>query len=251
MRTSRSRRWIWIRIPSSFHSTEDSSKPDIASATLGAGRGEHREDRPEDLEPDRAQSPPRPRSSRSRPSASDRPTASAPGARSRRGTPAALATASAITPASAPCRSSPVNSRRRNAASASVARPSRSASRSPARPRRSGPGGVLDLVDRPIDVDHGQRGARPRAGLDRVDRRVAHPDAALTGNARQEPDADRDLIRLELPQQLGENRDLARARARLADERRCRDHVGEQRHAAEVYQSPPPRPGQEHNPARS
>ena len=33
MRTSRSRRWIWIRIPSSFHSTEDSSKPDIASAT--------------------------------------------------------------------------------------------------------------------------------------------------------------------------------------------------------------------------
>ena len=36
MRTSSPRRWIWIRIPSSFHSTDERSKPSTASPTLAA-----------------------------------------------------------------------------------------------------------------------------------------------------------------------------------------------------------------------
>ena len=195
MRTSSPRRWIWIRIPSSFHSTEERSKPDIASATLGAGRGEHRQDRPEDLEPDARGARPRPRSSRSAPSASDRPTASAPAARARRGTPAALATASAISPASAPCRSSPVSSRRRNVGlrprwRGRAGRRAARRARPPIRARWR-----LDLVDRPVDVVDRERAARRGLGLDAVDRRVADADAALTRHAGQEADADRDLVR--------------------------------------------------------
>ena len=44
-----------MRIPSSFHSTDARSKPATASADVSRGRGEHRQDRPEELEADRAQ----------------------------------------------------------------------------------------------------------------------------------------------------------------------------------------------------
>ncbi len=123
MRTSSPRRWIWIRIPSSFHSTEERSKLETASATLSAveasiGKIGRKSSKP---------------TSR-RPSAPSRIARSAVRVRSpesisaRRasaaGTPAALATASTITPASAPCRSSPVNSRLTKPASGSVARSS-------------------------------------------------------------------------------------------------------------------------------
>ena len=55
MRTSSPRRWIWMRMPSSFHSTDARSKPATASATLSRRRGEHRQDRPEQLEADCAE----------------------------------------------------------------------------------------------------------------------------------------------------------------------------------------------------
>ena len=102
----------------------------------------------------------------------------------------------------------------------------------PARARRAGAGGALDLVDRPIDVCHCKRSVLGWVGIDAVHGRVADADPPLTRDAGQETDADRHLVRVELPQQLGEDRDLARPRARLADEPRCSDHVGQQRHAA-------------------
>ena len=55
MRTSSPRRWIWMRMPSSFHSTDARSKPATASADALGRRGEHREDRAEELEADVAQ----------------------------------------------------------------------------------------------------------------------------------------------------------------------------------------------------
>ena len=63
-----------------------------------------------------------------RPYARGHPRASRPGGRRAIGTSAAVATPSVMIPASAPCRSSPVRSRRTKSASASVARPNRSVS---------------------------------------------------------------------------------------------------------------------------
>ena len=128
MRTSSPRRWIWIRIPSSLNSTDASSIPSRASATVAPvdasmGRMGRKISKPTALSPS---SPPvmaiRAISVRSPESMSAR-RAIAPG------TAAALATASAMTPARAPCRRPPVSRPTRKVASGSVARPS-SASRS-------------------------------------------------------------------------------------------------------------------------
>jgi hypothetical protein len=197
---------------------------------VGAGRGEHRKDRPEDLEPDRAQ------------------TRLALGHRDLRH-PREIARqhqrpARGLT-ANACCLGHRVGHHTGQRALAELAgeqpteergfvlggAPEQVGEQATPRPHRSGSGSALDLVDRPVHLHHRQRGDVGRANPDRVDRRIPDADAALAGSARQEPDADRDLIRFELHQQLGENRDLARPRAGFADERRCGDHIGEQRHA--------------------
>ena len=152
-----------MRMPSSFHSTDARSKPAIASATLGAGRGEHRQDRAEELEPDRAEpllpaviaiSAIRVRS----PESISARRASSPG------TPAALATASAITPASAPClqlagEQPPQERGLRLGGARRAARRAGPRAAAPSRGRWP-----LDLVDRAVDVVDGQRGVGGRAG---------------------------------------------------------------------------------------
>ena len=136
MRTSSPRRWTWIRIPSSFHSTEARSKLSTASAGLAAveasiGKIGRNSSKPTSRSPSSpsviAISAVRERSPES--------------IRARRAitpdTPAAFAIASIISPASAPCLSPPVKSRLTKSASSSVARPSSSVRirlRSPADP---------------------------------------------------------------------------------------------------------------------
>jgi hypothetical protein len=122
MRTSSPRRWIWIRIPSTFHSTDDLWKLATASGTLVAveasiGRIGRKSSsctarRPSSpsviaISAVRVRSPESIKARR----------ASCPD------TPAAFAIASIIRPASAPCLSSPVKSRLTKSVSCSVARP--------------------------------------------------------------------------------------------------------------------------------
>jgi hypothetical protein len=122
MRTSSPRRWIWIRIPSSFHSTDDLAKLVTASGTLAAvdasiGRIGRKSSSRTAFRPSSpsviATSAVRVRS----PESISARRASCPE------TPAAFATASIISPASAPCLNSPVKRRLTKPASASVARP--------------------------------------------------------------------------------------------------------------------------------
>src|SRR5919198_419775 len=132
MRTSSARRCIWMRIPSSFHSTDARSKPVKASATLSAveasiGRIGRKISKPTSRSP---ASPSASASSAVRGRSPDNISA-------RRvisvDTPAALAIASVMSPTRAPCLSSPVNNRRRKSASCAVARPT------PTRPCRGTP----------------------------------------------------------------------------------------------------------------
>ena len=103
-------RWTWIRAPSSFHSTAAGPGLLQRGVHVRRRRGQHRRDRPPDLEPERRQRrpprpapPPRPRRGRR--------AASAPAAPTATGTPAAFATASPTTAASAPWRMSPEHQR--------------------------------------------------------------------------------------------------------------------------------------------
>ena len=128
--------------------------PDRFRHALGGG-GEHRKDRPEELEADRREALPRLRPSRARPCASDRPRASARGGRDRPETPAAFTIASTISPASAPCRSSPVRRRLTNSASCSRCAAEQldedllPLARRAASPRRLDLGdGAIEVVDR-------------------------------------------------------------------------------------------------------
>src|SRR5207248_3114465 len=78
--------------------------------------------------------------------------------------------------------------------------------RAPPRPR-SAASRALDRDDRLVEVaDRQRRLARGRL-LEPVDRRVADADAALPGEAGEEAGGDRHLVRLESPQQIGEDRD--------------------------------------------
>ena len=229
MRTSSPRRWIWIRIPSSFHSTDERAKLAIPSPTPPAveasiGRIGLKSSKPT------ARSPSSPSVSavsavrvRSPESMNARRASSA-------GTPAAFATASTISPASAPCRSSPVKSRLTKSASSSVARARRFAEDPPSGRGRAAPSRRLHLRDRAIDLV--DREGRLQGGrlFEAVDRRVADPDPPLPGHAGEEADRDRNLVRVEPPQELGEELDLARARARTGYLSRGGDDVGEQGH---------------------
>ena len=125
-RTSSPSRWIWIRAPSSFHSTaagrirskaDGMSSADCASIGCRGVRSESRKPR-ECLAPSADARPTRRR--RGRRSASRR--AGPRGAARRR----PVETASTITPSRAPWRISPIRSPRRNACSSAVARANRS-----------------------------------------------------------------------------------------------------------------------------
>src|SRR5262249_55610702 len=95
---------------------------------------------------------------------------------------------------------------------------------------RPASGRALDLRDRAIELVDGERGLLRRFAVDAVDGRVADADAALPGNARQEARRDRDLVRLQPPQQLREDRNLSRARARVGDLARGADDVCDEGH---------------------
>ena len=129
IRTESSRRWTWMRIPSSFHSTEHrpmSATAEAASSAVEAsmGRSGRKIVRPT------ASSPGRP-STRAMPAVSVRSPISMRARRTAAGdTLAARATASTTTPSLAPWRNSPTSSRRTKSASAAVARLSKPSSRS-------------------------------------------------------------------------------------------------------------------------
>ena len=154
------------------------------------GRGEHRQDRPEDLEANRRGAPAlRPRHRDLGRPRRDRRRASARGARARRARRPPWRRHRPSRPPSAPCRSSPVSSRLRKSRLASVARPSSVAeqlagARRPIRARRR-----LDLGDRAIDVVDRERRLARRRRLDAVDGGVADADAPLPRHAGEEPDA--------------------------------------------------------------
>ena len=186
-----------MRIPSSLYSTDARSKPDSASATLVAGRGEHRQDRPEDLKADLAQPLLAARRSRSRPSRVRSPEsisarrASSPDAR-RLGDrihhhPGQRALS----------QLAPVSSRRRNAPSGSVARPNSSPSICLRRRRRPAARGLLDLARSRGRRRRRSATARPPGGARRRrrsrSRRRRGPGAAL----REQADADRRPRRFE------------------------------------------------------
>ena len=137
----------------------------------------------------------------------------------RPGTPAAFATASTISPASAPCRSSPVKSRRRKSASSSVARPSSSASSCLRRGRRAAARSRAwisrDRARRASPTVERRLGRR--RALDAVHRRVADADAALPRHAGEEAGDDRHLVRARAARSSSASSAIfARARARLA-----------------------------------
>ena len=215
MRTSSPRRCIWIRIPSSFHSTEARSKPATASATLAAveasiGRTGRKSSKPTSRSP-----------SSPSPSAISAVRGRSPDSISARRvtspeTPAARATASTISPASAPCLSSPVKRRRTKSASALRSRGRAARRGSPcARPptrRRSSPG----PRDRAIELVRPSATApRQRRALDACRSSSTRPRPGPAEARPQKPDADGTSLRIEPLQELGEDRDLPRARARV------------------------------------
>ena len=95
---------------------------------------------------------------------------------------------------------------------------------------RAAPSRRLDLRDRAVDLVDGEGRLQGGRLLEAVDRRVADPDPPLPRHAGEEADRDRNLVRVEPPQELGEKLDLARARARTGYLSRGSDDVGEQCH---------------------
>jgi len=112
-------------------------------------------------------------------------------------------------------------------ASCSVARPRSSVRICPALGRRTAPGRLLDLGDGAVELVDGERRLVRRRLLDPVDRRVPDADPALTRAAGQETDGERHLARIERLQELREDCNLLRARARLGDRARGGDDDGE------------------------
>ena len=241
MRTSSPRRWIWMRIPSSFHSTDERSKPSTASATLSAveasiGRIGRKISRPTSRRPSSplvsAISAVRVRS----------PDSISARRASRPGTPAAFATASTISPASAPCLSSPVKRRLTKSASGSVARASRSprsSSRPAADPLPSTSWTAAIARSRSAIVERRLRGGR---ALDR--RRSSssrHRPVPAEARPARKPTASATSSGVEPPQQVGEDRDLLRARAGGGDVARRGHDLCQQGHRCAKRGSRPKR----------
>ena len=142
-------------------------------ADTGRGLGQHRADRPADLEGELVQRRPRRRSARRPRRRAGRRPASPRAAPPAAATSAAFATASAITPTSAPWRSSPPSRRRRNVCSVSVAAANRSVDEFGAPRLRSLPGNLADLAERGVDAAGRSATARPPA--DGSERSAAQP----------------------------------------------------------------------------
>jgi hypothetical protein len=100
-----------MRIPLSFHSTEARPRPATASATLSAVGAQHRQNRPEDLEPD-VPAALLSRRHRNRGGAWEIAREHHRAPEDLAGNPGALEIASSIRPASAPCLSTPVMNER-------------------------------------------------------------------------------------------------------------------------------------------
>ena len=185
MRTSSPRRWIWMRIPSSLNSTDAHSKPATASPTARAGRGEHRQDRPEDLEADGAQTRlavghrdlRRARQIAREHQRAARDLHADPGGLGDRGGhhsgQRALSQLSGEQPAQE-VRLLVGGASQQAGEQLATAR------------RRSAAGDGLDRVDRAIDVTDRERRLRRRRHVDPEHDRVADPDPSLAGNAGQE-----------------------------------------------------------------
>jgi hypothetical protein len=77
--------------------------------------------------------------------------------------------------------------------------------------RRSAARRPLHLGYRAIEIVDGERRLAGGRSLDAVDRRIADADSALPGDSREETNRDRHLIRVEPPQESGQDRDLFRA----------------------------------------
>jgi hypothetical protein len=107
-------------------------------------------------------------------------------------------------------------------------------------PHRPGPGTLrgLDFGDRTVEVVDGQRGLGRRLELETSNRRVADADSSLAWDAGEEPDGDRHLPGIERPQKLCEDRDLPGARARARDVFRGGDELGQESHRVLIL---PPR----------
>ena len=100
----------------------------------------------------------------------------------------------------------------------------------PAPHGRAGARHALNGGDRPIQVFDRDRRLLRGGALDPVDRRVADSHPALARHARQETDSRGHLVRFEPPQQVRQGRDLLGARARRGHVPRCGHDVGEQGH---------------------
>ena len=192
MRTSPSRRWAWIRAPSSFHSTDagpvavsaaSTSAAGVASIGCTARPGHH---------PDRRQRVDAACRARRQPCTPRSPASMWARRTAAIGTPAALATASTITPSSAPWRSSPP----RTSSTAAPARtrwPGRT--RRPAAPRRAAltpaPDIAASRVDGVVDLERpSSDGVGRRLGPHVAQRRPPDADAALAQGAGEHADRD-------------------------------------------------------------
>ncbi len=148
---------------------------------------------------------------------------------------AAAAIASIMTPASAPWRSSPAIRRITNSRSDSVARANNARSASVAAGRRAGATQCGDLAERAIDV--GDRQRRPCRGFaiaGVVERRIADAEPALRRAAGEVLRADRDLVRIERAQPLGQRTHFREPRRRRGDGFGGIDEIGQQRHRVSI-----------------
>ncbi len=219
MRTCPSRRWAWIRAPSSFHSTDAGPVASSAAATSAAGDAS-------------IGCTARPGTIPTAPSASTPPVSAAVAVTPRSpanmwarrtaaiGTSAALATASTITPSSAPCRSSPLNTFHSRRCSGSVALAKTSVSSARRAALTPAPDIAASWSSGPVDLGDLQRRLRRRVDLHVAQRRPADADASLPRRPGEHADGDGDLVGRQPAQQRGEQCRL------LAPLRRRRQLVG-------------------------
>ena len=109
----------------------------------------------------------------------------------------------------------------------------------PAQGCRSPAGSALDRGDRGIDVTERERGLAGRSALDAVDGRVADTDTPLTRDTGQKAHADRDLVHLEVREEVGEDCDLPGAGIRPGDLPRGGDEIDKQCHGCNDAVLPP------------
>src|SRR5215471_4972464 len=160
MRTSSPRLWIWMRMPSSFHSTDASSNPSRASSTLSAVDASIGSTGLKSSKP-------------TPPSAASPPSSASSGVRDRIDEDSCERALPQLTREQAPDEVRLVGGRAREQVDEQLA----------SLRRRALAGRRLDLRDGAVDVENGQRRLGRRRCLDAEDRRVADADAALPRHA--------------------------------------------------------------------